>query len=902
MTKQGIIDPTTVHRAKLPNGLTVLVRRDASAPVVAINTHVKAGYFDETDDMVGIAHVLEHMYFKGTERRGVGEISKETKAAGGYLNAGTIYDYTNYYAVLPSSGFERGLEVQADAYANSIIDAGELAKELEVIIQEARRKADNPAAVAVETLFEVMHDKHRIRRWRIGREAGLRTLDRDKLLRFYRNFYRPGNTILTIVGDVNVDRTMTKVMHLYGSLEDGEVQRTPGEEEPPPTGFRYRELKGDIAQAQLVMGWRTPHTLHDDTPALDLLGTVLGGGRASRFYRAVRERQLAASVFSANYTPTQLGVFQVHAEGPPETVADAARAIWHQLAEVRTGMLTQIEVERADRTIEARWLRRFETMEGQANYLAEWEALGDWQLGEEYINRVIGLDASDLIDVARTYLTEDTAATVIYRPESAAEVAKDGSAFRKLLEKGQVEPLPPRVATIAVERPPKSAPVFELEEAGVRVYRTTNGIPVLIRPRKGAPIVHMAVQVLGGTDRETSDYAGITTLLARTALKGTKRRTAVQIAQDSEMLGGMIGVHVGADNFGWSLNVPRAHTEHALELLGDVVQHAAIPPDAFEVERTVALADVAMLRDDMYRYPVRLAIQAAFKGHAYGIPSLGTEKSLQQLTASQVRDWHKACVCRGPLAIGLTGDVDPDEAAELVAREFPELKWSEQSQLPDPEWPEEVTTNAESREKAQTALIMGFPGPKRDDADRFVARVVTAVTSGLGGRFFDELRDKRSLAYTVHTFSSERRLAGAFFAYIATSPDREAEAREGLLAEFAKLRERPIEDEELERAKTYLLGAHAIRQQSGAALLADMLDAWLLGTGLAELEDYNDNIRNVTTRAIQGIAERYFNPERRVEGIVRGKGRCKKWCVVRGAWYVVRGAWYVVREKRQQKG
>ncbi|OYV72316.1 MAG: hypothetical protein B7Z72_05045, partial [Gemmatimonadetes bacterium 21-71-4] len=143
-----LLDPRTVHRRVLPNGLTVLVRRDDSAPVVAIVTHVKAGYFDETDDVVGIAHVLEHMYFKGTARRGVGEIAKQTKAVGGYLNAGTIYDHTVYYTVVPSSGFAEALDIQADAYGNSLIDAGELGRELEVIIQEARRKADNPGAVA----------------------------------------------------------------------------------------------------------------------------------------------------------------------------------------------------------------------------------------------------------------------------------------------------------------------------------------------------------------------------------------------------------------------------------------------------------------------------------------------------------------------------------------------------------------------------------------------------------------------------------------------------------------------------------------------------------------------------------------------------------------------------------
>src|SRR5919112_5435833 len=171
----------SIHRSVLPNGLTVLIQEDHTAPVVAIVTYVKAGYFDETDDQNGLAHALEHMFFKGTMKRRVGDIAKETKASGGYLNAHTIYDNTTYYTVLPASGFDKGLEIQADAYANSVIDARELAKEMEVIIQEAKRKSDSPAAVATETLYELMHDAHRMRRWRIGHEPGLRSFTRDKM-------------------------------------------------------------------------------------------------------------------------------------------------------------------------------------------------------------------------------------------------------------------------------------------------------------------------------------------------------------------------------------------------------------------------------------------------------------------------------------------------------------------------------------------------------------------------------------------------------------------------------------------------------------------------------------------------------------------------------------------------
>src|SRR6266699_1200458 len=232
------MDSNSIHRTILPNGLTVLVQEDRTAPVVAIVTYVKAGYFDETDEENGLAHALEHMFFKGTGKRGVGDIAKETKASGGFLNAHTIYDTTTYYTVLPSSGFAKGLEIQADAYANSVIDARELAKEMEVIIQEAKRKSDNPSSVATETLYELLHDTHRMRRWRIGREPGLRALTRDDLLRFYRTYYRPGNTVLTVVGDVDVDDAIRLVEERYGGLADAKVVRDRGPEESGKGEFR----------------------------------------------------------------------------------------------------------------------------------------------------------------------------------------------------------------------------------------------------------------------------------------------------------------------------------------------------------------------------------------------------------------------------------------------------------------------------------------------------------------------------------------------------------------------------------------------------------------------------------------------------------------------------------------
>ena len=861
----------TVIRTRLRNGLTVLVRRDESAPVVAIVTHVKAGYFDETDNVAGIAHVLEHMYFKGTPTRGVGEISKETKSAGGYLNAGTIYDYTSYYTVLPASGFVAGLEIQADAYANSVIDAEELRKELEVIIQEAKRKADNPSAVAVETLYEMLHDSHRMRRWRIGREDVLRTFTRADVAGFYRNFYKPSNTILVIVGDIDPDDALRHVERLYGSLADGEIARSPGPEERDHKGFRFRELSGDITQTQLVFGWRTVPTLHVDTPLLDAAAAVLGTGRASRLYRAVRERKLAASISAYNYTPTDLGVFVVHAEGPPDTAIDAARATWSQLRDIREG-IGRDELWRARRIFESQWIRRLETMEGQANHLAEWEALGDWTLGDQYLERLLTATPEQVAAAVQRYLPPELGALLVYRPASAPPTLRDAETMRELLDASPAAALPPQPPIQAAATPLAThAPQLERVVGRVRVYRTSSGIPILVR-RKASAIVHLGVHIVGGASDEPVEYAGLTSIMARTAIKGTTRRTATQLAEESETLGGSISPSAGAESFGWSFSVPSQHIDAAMALLAEVVTEASFTDEAIATEKTIATADLALLRDDMYRYPMRLLVQGAFAGHPYGVPANGVEQTIARIEPERVRAWHRARVLEAAMVIAIVGDVDPDEAATLAANRFSALVAREADALARPAWPDRPTVVAESRQKKQTALALAFPSATRRDDARYAASLIGGVASGLGGRFFDELRDRRSLAYTVHAHSAERRLAGMFIAYIATSPDKEQEAREGLLREFAKLREAEVTQDELTQAKSYALGTHAIRQQSGGAVLSDLVDAWLVGTGLEELDEFEERVLAVTAREMRELAERYFDEGRLVEGIVRGVG------------------------------
>lgn len=864
--------PLPVTRRTLPNGLTVLVREDHGAPVVAIVTWVNAGYFDEPDGDIGIAHVLEHMFFKGTPTRGVGEIARETKASGGYLNAHTIYDHTSYDTVLQSSGFLTGLEIQADAYANSLIDSVELARELEVIIQEVKRKKDSPPAVAIESLYALLHDRHRFRRWRIGEEGELRALTRDRMLGFYRNYYRPRNTILVVVGDVNTDESLVHINRLYGSLPDEAIDRDVGPTEEVPPGFRFRELAGDIAQTQVVFGWRTPGADHPDTPALDLAAAVLADGRGSRLYRGVREKELASQVLAMNYTPRDRGVFSIRAEGDPARAGEAAAAIWVNVRALRDQPPSAFEIERVQRLFEARWWRRQETMEGQADFLAEWEGMGGWEKSSQYFSDVMSLDAGAVHRALVQHVDPDQASLLVYHPRAHPVFEESVAAVRARLDSSPSAYQVPAIATPGIIQAPARAPKVSLERCvgTVSVFRAPSGLPILVRRRTGAPIIHLGLYAPGGAAAEPASLAGIVTLMMRTTVKGTHRRSAEDIAGESEMLGGSIGTSVSSDGGGWTFSVPVSRYRAAVGLLQDVVQHPRFDESAVHTERTIALTQLAQLRDDMVRYPVRLATDAAFAGHPYGRALLGTEESLQAVTADMVRSWHHHSVLSSDAVGAVVGDGEEEELAQIFADAFSEIRLRERVPVSPPSWPAAITQRVEYRDKAQSALAMGFPGPMRHDPTRFAVSVLAGIASGLGGRFFEELREKRSLAYTVQAWATERVSAGMFSAYIATDPARENEARAALLAECAKLRDEPVTQDELTRAARYAIGSHAIALQSGSVVLAELLDAWLFGEGLEELGEFASRISAVTANEIQEFASASFDPERRVEGIVRG--------------------------------
>ena len=687
--------PTHMHR--LDNGLTVLVREDHSAPVVAVVTRVGTGYLDEPDELVGISHVVEHMLFRGSSRRAAGDMAREVRAAGGAMNAGTLYEATTYQMVLPSSALALGLELQSDALGSPAFHEEELRRELLVIMQEARGKWDNPDAVASELLFRAMFDVHRLRRWRIGTEAGLAKITRNDVVAFHQAMYCPSNMIVVISGDVAPRRALQLADRYFGALPaDSPSRSLSSPAEPERVGLRVRgsTVEG-VTKTRIDWGWRTPGALHPSTPAVELLAVVLGQGRASRLFRGVREAGGATEIEALHYVLADLGVLAISAHVPPSNQVRAAESIWSEVEALRRGGVLHREVERAKGVLDARALRRTETAVGQARFLAEWQALGDWRLGERHRQSLSTVTPDDVSRVAHEYVSLDRATVVVHYPGGAHEWALERleQAVREATPMSR-EPAAPDEERAGRPRHPRPEPGSEAglhvgEEHGIHLFDLPGGVRLAVKPRRSVTLVSAGIFFRGGIAFERAEEAGITRFMCRASLQGTETRAGERLAVETEALGAVLDASVLSDDIvRWSLSLPSRHFESGLALLADVVLSPSFPSAALERERRAGLQALARVRGDVFRYPLHLFLRGAFPDHPYGFSIDAKQVALCRFTRDEVLRWHRREVLRAKPCVVVVGDVEPTHAATLVARHLSPLQAPESRPEPmSPAWP-----------------------------------------------------------------------------------------------------------------------------------------------------------------------------------------------------------------------
>ena len=315
----------TVH--KLPNGQTLVVQEVRNNPIVTVDTWVKTGSVNESDTNSGVAHFLEHLFFKGTKKHPVGEFDRILESKGAIVNAATSKDFTHYYITIPSEYFETALDLHSDMLTNPQIPRKELEKERKVVLEEISKDGNNPSKKVYENLNEMMYSHHPYKRKVIGSADVISTITREEILEFFNSYYAPSNMITVIVGDVDTNKVVEKVGQ-YFNLEYKKPVKKNFRKEHPLTSQKRKTEYLDTDTGYMMIGFRGANISDNDTFALDVLAQILGGGKSSKFYRNIKEQKgLAYSISASNGSYRDDGIFYISANYIPAGAEKLEKAI-----------------------------------------------------------------------------------------------------------------------------------------------------------------------------------------------------------------------------------------------------------------------------------------------------------------------------------------------------------------------------------------------------------------------------------------------------------------------------------------------------------------------------------------------------------------------------------------------
>ncbi len=825
----------------MPNGIELITKEDSSASVVSLQAWCRAGSIHESHRLgAGMSHFLEHMLFKGTDRREASDIAKSVQALGGYINAYTSFDRTVYWIDAPSSGASGCLDILCDVVGHASIPEEEFEKEREVIRREIAMGEDSPDSVLSKMLFRNLRMKHPCRYPVIGHLDLFNQLSRDDLYDYYRTRYSPENLFLVVVGDIDSDAVYDDVSKHLGELERQPIPSSIFPEEPRQIGIRRDDqvFPTDLYRARF--GWQVPDVTHPDVPALDLLASVLGGGRSSRLFQSIREeKQLAHSVSAYAYTPSFDGVFAITFDSEADKAAATEQEVFAELEKLKNEGVSQEEIAKVRSQALSSQFSTLSSMRAQASDLgSNWILTRNLDFTRDYVDHLQALSPDDVTEAARKYLPFHTYTRVSLRPaESDAQPASS-----------------------------KSATASRSED--IRKVELENGLTVLLLEDKRVPFVQATAAFRGGLLAETSANSGITQLMGRLLTRDTKKRSGRELVEAIESVGGGISGSIGNNTFGVGVGAMRNDLDLVVDLLGESVLEPAFLEEVLEKEKSFQISGIKAEADRPFTIAMKQLRKELYGIHPYGLESSGTPESVSSVKRVDIQQFHSQLVTGRNGVLGVFGDLDLNQAEDLVRSRF-------ESGMPPGEkqfagsgmfsLPEKYGQIAQmTHEKEQAILLIAFPTVDLTHQDNPSLEMIDEACSDMASRMFIRIREELGLAYSVGSMRMLGLEPGYLAFYCATSPEKLDLVQAEMLDEIQKIADNGLETEEFERAKASWLGREILQLQSAKQLAGVATIDELVGLGWDNYRKSPDVIRNLTADTIHETAAKYLRSDNRV--------------------------------------
>lgn len=830
---------------RLKNGLTVYIIRDSRFPLVCTRLFVGTGSANETAEQAGISHVLEHMVFKGTEKRPKGQVARDVESLGGYLNAATSFDKTWFITDMPAKHWKTGMDVVKDMAFHPSLDPAELEAEKDVIVSELKGGDDTPTRRLFEDL-QVAGLAHTVYgRPIIGFEKTIRAVTADDLRAYIRTWYQPQNMMLLVAGDIDPKAVLAHAEELFGDLKNDTIlpEPAPVQLEGAAGGPRVEVTYGPWNKVYLGIALPAPALGDQRSIDLDVLAYALGGDGTSQFYRKYRyEKQLVDSISVGNMSLNRAGLFYMVAQLDADKVEPFWQEFTRDLAALDAGKITPDVIERARFNYEDGMDRASETLDG----LTSWKATVQFELGgpqgEANVRHALAaVDSARLRQAQDLWLRPDQVRVRVLAPEKAKLPDLDA-----ILQRNWPAP--------AVERQKAAAAA---EKVGKReIVDLGQGRTVILQPDRTIPYVSLEILRPGGNALLKPADQGLAQLTAATLTDGCGTRDLDAMERFVAEHAASLSASAGVQSFTVSLTGPARFNADYFALLGDLLHKPTFAEK--DVRRQADTLKAALVRrqdNPMSFMGSKINVFLFPGGQPYGFDGLGTAENQDRFGPGDVQAFWKQQNAQ-PWILSVAGDFDREKVLAF-ARSLP-VPTAPAVDVPQPTWGADKRLPLSLPGRQQAHLLLAFHAVPLDHPDAPALMLLESVLSGQSGLLFNKLRDEQGLGYTVTAFYRSLPEAGFMAFYIGTTPRNLDVARQGFSGIIKDIKTDLLPAELLAKGLNRMEGSYYRGRQSLGARADEAASERLLGQPQDFQKRLLEKAAKVTPEQLREVARKYL--------------------------------------------
>ena len=828
--------------------MDVLLIPSTKSPVVSVQAWVGTGSADEMESEAGITHFIEHLLFKGTDKYSLGEIASIVETSGGELNAYTSFDHTVYYVTIASEFQDIALDVIREMILYPSFKKEDIDAEREVVIEEIKRSKGSPGSVASDLIFSSMFKTHPYSRPILGNPLNIKKFSREKIVAYYKDHYSAPNITLVISGDFSLNKIKKKIEVF--DIKSDKIKQIQRKLEPPQTKSRIKVNNTKFKQTRVNFAWHVPTLNHPDTPALEILSLILGCSGSSRLYKALMlpSKPLASSVSSGIYLLKDKGVFLISCKLVEHDITEATSKIGDELIDILSMPVSKDEISKAISLIESEEFYAMETVDGLSRkYGFYYDMSGDINYFNKYLAKASKVSSSDILNVGSYLNPDQVTISSITNKKNMQSILKEWHRSYKLGFELARHIKPSKKTTSKIDvtsfKPVSKKSKFCFLNSRSSFYLNTD-----------TPTVSVSIGFKGGVAYENDKLNGLSLISSKMAVSETDKMSEIELKEFIDSKASSLSSFCSKNAFGLQLTTLTPNVDDFLKILESIITKPKFNEIFFEREKVKLKQYLKSLEDNPARLAISDFVKNVFPFHPYGKDATGSLDSLDNIKKQDVLDCWRLYLNNPYISVVGNGEINKYQnfANNLKSQE------AEISEI------QSVNKLLKSKEifkkidKPQAHIVLGFQAISALDNAIYTFKALEALLSGQGGSLFVELRDKKSLAYTVCpvTFSG---LNGGFFAvYIACDPAKKETAISMIRSELKKLTEY-VDEEKLEGAKKYLIGSYQIGIQRNSSISTTILNNKMLGFDNNYLFEYPDKIKSVKPTQVKYLASRIFS-------------------------------------------